>query len=354
MIGAGPAGSVAGYVLAKEGFSVLLIDKDRFPRHKVCGACINEKTLSILDRLDLADALREFNPHPISEFRLAHGRRQGSVFLRGGLSLSRERFDYLLAVKAKEAGVYFLDGAHAILEPESDEYREIQIEQSGVSAHIQARIVLVADGIGGNSLQRIPESKPVIASKSRFGLGAVLDEGPSFYKPGVIYMAVEKQGYAGVVRLEDGRFNIAAALDTWKQNEGFNGPAEAVKMIFSNAGFPEFSQLKNSDCRGTPLLTRRRKIIAGRRFFVIGDAASYAEPFTGEGMEWAVTTGEAAARLACEGIREWKPFLEKRWNQMHQKLIRQRQILCRLVSFSLRNSFVTQFGMNFLSRGPEV
>ena len=63
--------------------------------------------------------------------------------------------------------------------------------------------------------------------------------------------------------------------------------------------------------RGTASLTRQTRPIAGERFFVLGDATGYIEPFTGEGMAWAMVSGQAIAPLVRQGIKYWEPSLPR-------------------------------------------
>jgi flavin-dependent dehydrogenase len=94
--------------------------------------------------------------------------------------------------------------------------------------------------------------------------------------------------------------------------------------------------LLNSKWQGTNLLTRQRAKISGRRLFVIGDACGYAEPFTGEGMYWALRSGMDVSPLALEGIDKWIPELEERWTKM-QARTKIYKMRCRILTLALRN-----------------
>ncbi len=350
VIGAGPAGSVAAHQVAKRGLSVLLVDKARFPRTKVCGSCVSERALGALEAAGLSGPIRNLNPPRLSEFRLTFENQTVRLPLRGGISLSREKLDFLLVEQAIGAGVCFLQGTRAALEGIEGGKRWIRLEQSSGSVRVKARVVLVSDGIGGESLGPETGFQSMVRAGSRMGLGTVVEENSHDYPFGTIHMAVAREGYVGVVRLEDGRLNVAAALDPLllKSRE----PFEAVAGILEEAGLPEISALAKAHWRGTPLLTRRPKAVSGNRFFILGDAAGYAEPFTGEGIAWAVETGRAVASFAQEGVRKWDPSLEKRWMKTHQDLVSSRQQFCRLLTLGLRQRFLLRIGMKILSREP--
>ena len=340
VIGAGPAGAVAAHAMAKRGLSVLLVDKARFPRAKVCGSCVSERALRSLEAAGLGGPIRDLDPPRLSEFRLAFENQTARLPLRGGISLSREKLDSLLVEQGVRAGVCFIQNTRAYLEEIEKDRRWVRLEQSSGSVRAKAHVVLVSDGLRGESL-----------AGSRIGLGTVVEENSPDYPFGTIHMAVAKEGYVGVVRLEDGRLNVAAALDPALLQS--SEPARAVAGILKEAGSPGILTLTNARWRGTPLLTRRPKAVSGNRFFMLGDAAGYAEPFTGEGIAWAIETGRAVAPFAEEGVRKWDPLLEKRWMKTHQSLVSGPQQFCRLLTLGLRQRFLLRIGMKILSHEPE-
>lgn len=83
VIGAGPAGSLAAYELAKRGCSVLLIDKSSFPRTKVCGSCLNLRTLSLLEQVGIRDVPSRLQAPPIQNFQFAASGKSISLAFSG-------------------------------------------------------------------------------------------------------------------------------------------------------------------------------------------------------------------------------------------------------------------------------
>jgi 2-polyprenyl-6-methoxyphenol hydroxylase-like FAD-dependent oxidoreductase len=111
-------------------------------------------------------------------------------------------------------------------------------------------------------------------------------------------MATGRGGYVGLVRVEDGRLDMAAAFDpVFVKSVG--GLGAAAETILREVGWPAPPALAEEPWKGTPALTRRARRLAGHRCFVVGDAAGYVEPFTGEGMAWAVMSAAAVAASAC-------------------------------------------------------
>ena len=211
VVGAGPAGSLAAYELARQGAKVLLVDKASFPRWKVCGSCINGRALGILRAAGLGEMSGRLRAVALGSLWLCSAKRRAVVPLPDGVVLSRERFDAALIEAAVDAGVDFLPGTRARLGPVLAEARMVVLQQESSDARVASSIVLAADGIAGSLLARQPERRVPRQSNSWIGAGAIVRSGPDAYRPGTIFMACGSGGYAGVVRLEDGRLDVAAA-----------------------------------------------------------------------------------------------------------------------------------------------
>jgi flavin-dependent dehydrogenase len=186
---------------------------------------------------------------------------------------------------------------------------------------------------------------------SRIGVNAILREAPAWCTEGVITMACGAEGYAGLVRLEDQRLNIAAALAP-SAVASHRGPGAAVSALLRAAGVPHLEGLDRAEWRGVPALSRRRRRVAAERVFVLGDSAGYVEPFTGEGMTWAIASGLAVAPLAIAGIERWEPALSAQWERRYRRLIVRRQGPCRILSRVLRSPALTAAGIRLVSWCP--
>ena len=118
-------------------------------------------------------------------------------------------------------------------------------------------------------------------------------------------MAISRRGYVGIVRLEENKLDIAGAFDSeFVKSSGGLGPATAA--ILGEAGLPCPGSWISLPWKGTPALTRASARIADERLFLVGDAAGYVEPFTGEGMAWAVMSAAALAPIVARSY-DWKP-----------------------------------------------
>ena len=331
MIGAGPAGAVAARELARRGCSVLLVDKAHFPRPKVCGCCVNAAATGTLRRLGLAHVLA--GGVPLRDVRIAAGRRSAAVRLPGGVALSREAFDLALVREAVKAGAQLREGVTAKLEG-----GEVSLSAPGSPwpprESVRPNVVILATGLSGTDAP--PEAGSRIGAGTAVPAGAV----PAFFTPGTIFMATGRGGYVGLVRVEDGRLDVAAAFDiSFVKASGGLGPA--ADAVLGEVGWPRVPGFAELPWKGTPALTRRAKVLAGERWFAVGDAAGYVEPFTGEGMAWAVASAAALAPIAARGVQQWQPSLVRDWEAAHRRALGKRQRVCRAVSRVLRSPALT-------------
>ncbi len=328
VIGAGPAGSVTARELARCGCRVLLVDKASFPRAKVCGCCLNGAAVNVLEQLGLGRVLRD--AVPLGRVTIAANRHRANLSLPRGVALSREVLDTRLIEEAMNVGVEFRP--NTLINRESD-------------LGAQARLTIVASGLTGADASPEPGS--------RIGAGVVLpaETVQSFFAPGTVYMATGHGGYVGLVRVEDNRLDVAAAFDAaFVKSAGGLGPA--AEAILEEVGWPMPCGLAEAAWKGTPALTRRPRQLAGDRFFVVGDAAGYVEPFTGEGMAWAMMSAAALAPLAARAVLEWKPEFVREWESRHHRMVSRRQRVCRVVSRVLRSPLLTRLAVCVLGLLP--
>lgn len=351
VIGAGPAGSIAAHSLARIGHSVLLVDRARFPRAKVCGGCLNARALAVLDEASLSDRVWSAGAVPISEFRVSAGATTAMIPLPGGAAISRAALDEQLATAAVGAGASFVDGSHATIMDSTRDAVRIRIHSQGVSKDCKAGVCIVATGLSSDSIRFIETVGVRTAARARVGCGTTLPEPPADLPAGQIRMAVARGGYVGLVRVEHGSLIVAAAIDPRLMRE-FGSPAAAVRGILQRAGTPIPGGLDDATWRGTPPLTRRARPVAAERLFIVGDAAGYVEPFTGEGMAWALESGVAAARLAHRQVKSWEPGAAAAWDREYARIAARAQRRCRAVALALRRPTLVHAAVRALGAAP--
>src|SRR5262249_48829173 len=181
VIGAGPAGALAAHELARRGFGVLLADEAEFPRRKVCGCCLNGRTLHILRATGLGAIPMAGGAVPLLRFQLAAGGRQVTLSLPAGAALSRERLDAALVLAAIEKGAAFLPQTRAVFDGRADDTARVLLRGGSATAVAAARLVLAAAGLGGRWAGKGSLLAAIPDAIGPMGMGAVLQTRPRVY-----------------------------------------------------------------------------------------------------------------------------------------------------------------------------
>jgi flavin-dependent dehydrogenase len=351
VVGAGPAGSLAAHGLAGHGLDVLLVDRAEFPRAKVCGSCLNARALGLLRDAGLAACLAKRGAVALHSLLLAGLGGKAYLRLPPGAALSRAALDDELAAAAVRKGARFLPGTQATLGPVLRDGRVVRLSRVEETHDVRTRLVLAADGLSGR-LVHGQRGRPAAAADSRIGAGVLVENAPAFFAGGTIHMACDSGGYVGMVRIEDGRLDIAAALDP-RRVRCAGGPGRLAAEIISRAGLPQVPHLETVAWRGTPPL-RRLAPLSAERVLVLGDAAGYIEPFTGEGIAWALECAEAIVPITLRAVRAWDAAIEVDWQNVYRHRIARRQAPCRWLAALLRHPLLTRGMIEVLGRVPAV
>lgn len=351
VIGAGPAGALAARQLARRGLKTLLVDSKLFPRNKVCGGCLSAKAVTLLEKVGLGRLVERTAVGRTDALQLQTPNRTLLISVPGGRVVSRAGLDAALAAAAVTEGAMFLDNTRAKVEPTiSNDCRVVELNSNGTSlGTIRAKVVLACDGLTGSSLARLPYMRTTPASQSRIGLGAVVRCDGAFPE-GRIQMAVHVHGYVGAVRLPGGIVNLAAAVDPSSLTD--RRPARVLSHILAACRLSPPESLATADVAGTALLTRRTSQMAGERLFLLGDAAGYVEPFTGEGMAWALASALAVVPLVVEAQNRWNPKLAALWCQTSRRRVIGNSIVCRLLSQLCRRPRLLDLSMRSFAAAP--
>jgi len=339
VVGAGPAGALAAHGLASRGVRVLLVEQRLFPRWKVCGACLSPQALAALEAAGLTDLVTEQGGLSLEKLQLGVAGLLSPIALGAGRVLSRSRLDQALLEAAVAAGATVLTGTRAVLgtaatglEPD----REVVLQKGTERRSIRAKVVLIAAGLCHRAIDDEAGFSTSIEPRSRMGAGCVLPGEAAALPPGVLQMAVGRSGYVGLVRVESGEINLACAFDRPMLRSG-GGAALVCKKILAEAGFAPLPGLKEAAWQLTAALSRRTIPLAGHRLLLLGDAAGYVEPFTGEGMGWALTSSLAALPLVLRGLGHWDGAIETEWRRLHRRWVTKRQRSCRVLAVVLRH-----------------
>jgi len=320
IIGAGPAGSAAAILLARAGWSVALVERQRFPRRKVCGECLAASNLPLLRTLGIGAAFDACAGPELRQVTLLRGDRSVTADLpaadddrdRWGRALGRETLDTLLLEQARAAGATVLQpwSVQAILGAPGAWRCEVRAVESAALLSLRAPIVIDAHG----SWEDLPTDRPqrrlargasdLFAFKANFS-GSSLREG-------AIHVLALDGGYGGMVIADGGTTTVACCVRRDRLSE-VRGAAPGVR-----AGDAVEAWLQR-ECGGVRQALRdaRRdgpwlasgpldpgvRIDAKDKIFSIGNAAGEAHPILGEGMSMALQS----AALLCSHLLAHQP-----------------------------------------------
>jgi flavin-dependent dehydrogenase len=360
VIGAGPAGSMLARQLAGDRLRVLIVEGKAFPRAKVCGGCLNPRGLDVLKSAGLGGIIAEASAPVVREFEVRTRSVSHRFSLPEGVSITRQTLDSLLLDAAISRGAEVLTEATAAVEPAVEGGRRgVRIHGPAGEQRLQGKIVAVADGLARSSIRKLPEFEVQVSSSARVGVGTVLEPGQlsaefEVWMPsGRIVMAVGEHGYVGLARAEAGRVSMAAAVDpsAVKKLESLGA---VVDQTLREVGVPAPCDPATVAWHGTPLLTSRPKRRSAERLFLLGDAAGYVEPFTGEGMSWALEGALAAGPVIRQSVENWDKGLCSAWEKLYRQRVRRRQWICRGLSTLLRHPRLAGWSLIFARRFPAM
>lgn len=294
IIGAGPAGSAAAIRLARAGARVVLIDRKVFPREKVCGGCLSGRTVGALRELlgsqvELPGVPGTRITFVIGRYRL-HCRAGGATRV-----VRRAELDAHLVDEALVAGAVGCFGEPAELVQSGGNWR-ILLEGQLIDAHR----ILLATGVGGLAI------KLGIAGRRSgpplLGQQWVQPAGPGLPEPGAVQLHWLRGGYVGLACSEPGHCVVALAAEV--PGGAGTHPFERLRRRNPDAALWELlprdapHRYHARGIAGFPWVPAR---LADRNVLLVGDAAGYEEPYTGEGIGQALCSAACAAQALVEG-----------------------------------------------------
>jgi menaquinone-9 beta-reductase len=288
IVGGGPAGSTCAAFCAAAGLRTLVLERETFPREKVCGDCINPACWPVLERLDLGKEIRNLPRGTLDavEFISIGGHKLRVELPRGNqseIAIKRSIFDQLLLNRARALGTDVRENTTVIaLDRTGADNWKIDI----VRETFLARLVVGADG-RNSTVARLRNLLPR-PERERVALQAHIPLPKDFGSRVVLQFLPE--GYSGQAPVNDRELNLClvgtpptiASLRTWAERR-FKLPADQTWRTI------------------TPL-TRDPVPAAHENLIFIGDAARVVEPFTGEGIYYALRSAELAANAIAKII----------------------------------------------------
>lgn len=284
IVGSGPAGGSCAVFCAGAGLRTLLLEREKFPREKVCGDCLNPACWPVLERLQLAERVRQLPHGKLSrvEFIPVHG-RSVSVDLpdNAEIAVKRSLFDQALLARAAQAGAEVREGVPVSGIQRTGEKEEVWRIIAGDDL-FDARVLIAADG-RNSTVARLLGLLPRIG-KERVALQTHIPL-PGKFGDRVVLQFL-REGYSGQAPVGNGELNVCL-VGAPQRIPGLRRWAEE-----------RFGVPRDHTWRTITPLRRSPLPPAHGRLFLIGDAARVVEPFTGEGIYYALRSGELAAEAA--------------------------------------------------------
>ncbi len=350
VLGAGPAGAITARQLALNGYQVLLIEKSRIPRFKVCGGCLSGAALDVLEEIGLGDLPKKCGGVTVQKMRLASCGSTAEIEVGRRIAVSRQVFDAALVEEVIKAGATICSETMGSLQFSADaDARYVMLRRHGMTVVVRTKVVVVATGLASCP----PDFQAHVSPNSWIGLGAVLGQVPNDDMPGILRMAWGAAGYVGIATVEDGRLDIAAAVDP-EALAAAASPGQLISDILKDSGPTMSVDLGDAIWRGTPLLTRQSRPLALRRCLLVGDAAGYVEPFTGEGIGWAMRSAVLASTFLTNGLDEWNDGSPDRWSMLHDRTFGRRQRQCRRIVTLMRSKTLRRVALWSLQTAPKL
>ncbi|HUY61169.1 MAG TPA: NAD(P)/FAD-dependent oxidoreductase [Candidatus Dormibacteraeota bacterium] len=307
VVGAGPSGAVTAILLARAGHRVTVVDRARFPRDKACGEGLMPPGVALLRRLGLLDAVRATGAPPLSGVTYTTAAGGPAAFApfpappgggdSWGLGVRRTTFDSaLVAALAAEPRISLLSGVRA-----THLLRGPGGRVSGVATGagpVEGQVTVAADGLHSRLRANAGWTGPA-ALPGRYGLvGHWRTAGPPL--PGIrVTLGRDHEWYEAPVA---GGETLVSVLGTAR----VVGAASRDYAAAARAALPHLRAAEPTAApRAAGAFRQRPRQLAGGGLFLVGDAAGYDDPATGEGL--------AVGMLQAEGLAAvLAPLLDER------------------------------------------
>ncbi len=299
IIGAGPAGATAAFHLAASGWEVLLLDKEAFPRDKVCGDGLIADSIQALKRLGLYEEVR----------RRGYKTHLGSVYSPSQIrfdvpgefmTLKRVVLDELIVRQAVEQGARLCKRKVCRMGWQPDGAIRLHTEEG---EQVQAKIGLLATGASMELASQLGLTRH--AGPSAIALRCYVQSDYEISELLISYDRSITPGYGWIFPLGNGEYNVGCGVRYAANNPRPNLRAAFARFIKT---FPLAAELFRQATSVTPLRGAMLRCgltgaqVMADNLLLIGETIGATFPFTGEGIGKAMETGELAARLAHQAL----------------------------------------------------
>lgn len=346
VIGGGPAGALSAIHLARNGWHTALIEKRERNSDKTCGHCLHRRGIDVLRRGGLEHIAMAARVADIERWRLhVPGRRKIDVKIGldtngpASIVVRRDQFDQMLIDEAQKAGVAIFQPASALIQN-----RNIIIRRAGNVQQVQAKLIVGADGLRSQVAALMND--PSNSGGGKFGFSFDVPDMRHQTDSG-LDMYVFPGGYLGIVLEHNGFLHVGGLLDP-AQHQGKSDPIQSLHRCADK--YPEmrergFDQIQRNDVvqlMGAGPIPWRPRCIAAEGIALVGDAAGFTEPFTGEGMCWALESADVFGSIVqnCSN-KTWTIENASAYVAAHRSIVRSKQRISRLASIGVESKYIT-------------
>ena len=358
VVGAGPAGAMAAYLLASEGYSVTLFERRKEVERKVCGEYLCPEGVRLLRELNLLDKLcggfSELQGmvlvSPTDVVIPSYFPKKANVNAENGLSLNRKTFDQNILKLAVDHGAKLLKdktivsahqtsvGSWEILDTNQDKY--------GFD------LLIVADGRQSKIGHSLGHLKAVDTKRAAIHcyLSRKTNRG---LRLGEMHI-LKDNGYCGLDPISDDEVNFSIVCDSKKLKK--ETPVSIINSAISNskrlsAMFDLLDVKKSNDIKIVSSLKNKNLFIAGNNLAYVGDAAGFIDPLTGEGIYNALLSSRLLATniLSSSNLE----IALANYKKQKKKLSFQKNLLNHFFQFLIRKPLLVNLTARYLKKSPE-
>jgi len=352
VVGAGPAGSAAAAALAALGRSVILVDAAAHPRPKACAEYASPRIAEELRRLGVPDEAWQPDALPLRGMRVIRGTDAVEIAYedasgaRCAWGLERTGFDASLTSFAARRGAQLWERTRFVGATREGEGWRATLRGQGSGSEVRTRWLIGADGARSRVARRLGVERTVRVPR-RIGLVAHYEAVPGLSDHGEMH--VGRSHYVGLAPLPGDRLNVGMALAA----EGHRG-AEA-RFAAAIDELPAVADRLAGRRRLTPIrgaspIGHRVSRAAGPGWMLIGDAAGFIDPFTGEGIYRALRS----ARCLAEALAEGDIGAEERYRRGRRAAFAAKDALTWTVQGMLAAPPVLGYALRRLAARPEL